>query len=728
MFTFPYTPTAKFPHPLANIKRTNVDESYTNFMSYPLVELMTWQGLGDLCNTFRTKTLGLDPVSTIWAPGHLYRMKVPYTYLWSPGLIPKPRDWGPEIDIAGFVFLDLASTFEPPNDLEHFLNMGEPPVYIGFGSIVVDDPAQFTELIFEGVKIAGVRAVVSKGWGGFGENADIPDNVFMLDNVPHDWLFQRTRSVVHHGGAGTTAIGLKLAKPTFIVPFFGDQPFWGSMVAASGAGQCVTYKELTAQKLAEGIKYCHSDEAQHKVQKIADCIARDGNGAANAVKSFHASLPLQGPKPMSCSILKNRAAVWRTEASNLRLSAQAAELLVQKGQLKYEKLHLWRQYAWTDFQGSGGPLTGGASAVVGSITGFGKGIGDGPISAAKDVQKRLRHEKRKWRHLKRQRERERAMEAADGPTKPTTIETEPLPLGAMEQQLVIPEGSDSRSTQRRQEPLDSRYDSSAQEQYDHLIPQRQETNSSGLSSDPESIATTVTRDLLHGMKDPAEAVARLPMDLFLGVTNGFHNMPRLYGDTVRRPVRVQDVRSGLRAGGTELAYGTYDAVTGVVTQPFQGAKKGGPLGLMAGVGKGLGGLVLKEGAALTAPISYTAQGIYKEATNHRTPIERIREARKAQGHAEVANLGDDMREQALQAASNGWSFMSELWDKAQKIKRGKIMPDGKPLAEHPSWPGGKYVARVRGRYEYEKERKELEKTGAFENVEALQNAVEARLA
>ena len=143
-FTFPYSPTTQFPHPLANIKmrKSNVDENYVNFMSYSLVELLTWQGLGDIVNRFRENTLRLEPVSSLWAPGALYRMKVPYTYLWSPSLVPKPRDWGPEIDIGGFVFLDLASKFQPSKELSDFLAAGEPPVYIGFGSIVVDDPGQ----------------------------------------------------------------------------------------------------------------------------------------------------------------------------------------------------------------------------------------------------------------------------------------------------------------------------------------------------------------------------------------------------------------------------------------------------------------------------------------------------------------------------------------------------------------------------------------------------------
>lgn len=102
--------------------------------------------------------------------------------------MPKPPDWGPEIDIAGFVFLDLASSFKPPEELAKFLKAGPPPVYIGFGSIVVDDPNKFTQLIFEAVRIAGVRALVSKGWGGFGGGEiEIPENIFMLENTPHDW-------------------------------------------------------------------------------------------------------------------------------------------------------------------------------------------------------------------------------------------------------------------------------------------------------------------------------------------------------------------------------------------------------------------------------------------------------------------------------------------------------------------------------------------------------------
>ena len=84
MFTMPWSPTQSFPHPLANIQSSNADTSITNFMSYALVDMMTWQGLGDVINRFRQKSLGLEPLNLAWAPGMLARLKLSFTYCWSP--------------------------------------------------------------------------------------------------------------------------------------------------------------------------------------------------------------------------------------------------------------------------------------------------------------------------------------------------------------------------------------------------------------------------------------------------------------------------------------------------------------------------------------------------------------------------------------------------------------------------------------------------------------------
>jgi len=87
----------------------------------------------------------------------------------------------------------------------------------------VDDPDVMTSLVFEAARKSGQRVFLSRGWGGMGVQA-IPDQVFMLGNVPHDWLFKHVSCVVHHG-AGTTAAGIAAGRPTVVVPFFGDQPW-----------------------------------------------------------------------------------------------------------------------------------------------------------------------------------------------------------------------------------------------------------------------------------------------------------------------------------------------------------------------------------------------------------------------------------------------------------------------------------------------------------------------
>lgn len=261
---------------------------------------------------------------------------MPYTYAWSQALIPKPRDWDDHINISGFAFLKSADDYKPPDDLMEFLNAGEPPVYIGFGSIVVDDPNKLTSMIFGAVKRAGVRALVSKGWGGIGGESP-PEGVFLLGNVPHDWLFKHVSAVVHHGGAGTTAIGIAMGKPTVIVPFFGDQPFWGSMVYKAGAGpEPVPFKRMTEDTLHSSIVSALAPEIRVNVQKMSEKIA-DEKGAEGAAAAFHNQLNWN---IMRCHLCPERVAVWRIKKTNIRLSSLGAAILTENGHTDLNKVKL----------------------------------------------------------------------------------------------------------------------------------------------------------------------------------------------------------------------------------------------------------------------------------------------------------------------------------------------------------------------------------------------------
>ena len=203
----------------------------------------------------------------------------------------------------------------------------------------MDDPDSLTQKIFEAIRLSGVRALLSKGWGGLGgSTSSVPPNVFMLGNCPHDWLFERVACVIHHGGAGTTAAGIAAGKPTIVVPFFGDQPFWGNMVARAGAGpRPIPFKTLTAFNLATAISAALKP-AMLQNAKLLGAKIKQEQGAEVGMKIFHDRLPLA---VMNCSIAPHRVAVWRVRKKSIKLSAVAATVLRKEGLLNFENLKLY---------------------------------------------------------------------------------------------------------------------------------------------------------------------------------------------------------------------------------------------------------------------------------------------------------------------------------------------------------------------------------------------------
>jgi UDP:flavonoid glycosyltransferase YjiC (YdhE family) len=256
----------------------------------------------------------------------------------SPAVLPKPRDWSADIDICGFSVLPAKSDYKPPKEIDDFLKAGATPIYVGFGSIVVDDQIKLTNIVFEAIKNAGQRAIVSKGWGNLGvDEVDVPENILIIGSVPHDWLFQRVSCVIHHGGAGTTAAGLSLGRPTIIVPFFGDQQFWGGIVAAAGAGPGpIPHKQLTVERLKSAIEMALQPSTREKAQEIANKMQKE-SGVRDGVRSFHRHLDL---KSLRCAICPTRPAVWHVKHTQISLSAFAASVLVEMDRIKPHNLVL----------------------------------------------------------------------------------------------------------------------------------------------------------------------------------------------------------------------------------------------------------------------------------------------------------------------------------------------------------------------------------------------------
>jgi sterol 3beta-glucosyltransferase len=283
MFTMPWSATKDYMHPLAPMQ-----SRLENKTSYQVVDRMVWIGLGGIQNDFRKK-IGLS--SIMRGSSLVSKLKVPHIYCMSPHLAPKPTDWESHIDVVGFWYLDLQTNYKPPQDLLDFLAAGPPPVYIGFGSIVVDDPKTLGKNVIDAVIQSGQRALISPGWAKLGEGMDLPPTIKLIGAAPHDWLFPRCAAVCHHGGAGTTAAGLKAGCPTIIVPFFGDQPFWGSCVAQQGVGPTpIPNKQLTAEKLKDAILFCVQPDVQKKAKEFGEKL-RNEDGVKTAVEAFHRKLP-----------------------------------------------------------------------------------------------------------------------------------------------------------------------------------------------------------------------------------------------------------------------------------------------------------------------------------------------------------------------------------------------------------------------------------------------------
>jgi UDP:flavonoid glycosyltransferase YjiC (YdhE family) len=179
---------------------------------------------------------------------------MPILYGFSPSVIHPPSDWDGDKYITGYWFVEQTEAWQPPSALVEFLQAGSPPVYIGFGSMSNRNPEQTADVIIQALAMTNQRAVILTGWGGL-QTSELPDSVYMIDSIPHSWLLPRVSAVIHHGGASTTAAGLKAGVPSIVIPFFGDQPFWGQRVADLGVGtKPIPRKMLTAKRLADAIQ------------------------------------------------------------------------------------------------------------------------------------------------------------------------------------------------------------------------------------------------------------------------------------------------------------------------------------------------------------------------------------------------------------------------------------------------------------------------------------------
>jgi UDP:flavonoid glycosyltransferase YjiC (YdhE family) len=275
-FTLPgMTPTRAFPSPMLPF----ADLGPLNRLSHELFLRYANSLFREPVNRWREEMLGLPPSRR---DDCIHGVPVPRLYGFSPSVVPKPADWDKNSAVTGYWFLDDEAWLPSPS-LQGFLQAGPPPVYVGFGSLPSANPVHTTALVVEALALAGQRGILASGWGGLAA-APLSEHVYMLDAAPHDRLFPHVCAVVHHGGAGTTAAGLRAGKPTVICPFFGDQPFWGRRVADLGVGpEPIAFKHLTVSMLVEGITSAVDDNVMRRRAEQLGAALRAEDGVGTAV-------------------------------------------------------------------------------------------------------------------------------------------------------------------------------------------------------------------------------------------------------------------------------------------------------------------------------------------------------------------------------------------------------------------------------------------------------------
>lgn len=251
-----------------------------NRLTYLAPEQAVWAMFRAPTQRYRAK-LGLPPAPFT---GHFARMRatrMPILNGFSPHVVSRPPDWGEHIHVTGYWLLDEPD-WSPPQDLIDFLDAGIPPVFFGFGSMPVRDPARLTAIILDALKQSGQRGILSAGWAGLSGN-DLPDTVKHIGYTPYNWLFPRMAGVVHHGGSGTTGLALRSGVPSMITPFVADQFYWARHITELGVSPGgIPHKQLSADKLADAIRVMVTDgNMRARAAALGEKLrAEDGIGEA----------------------------------------------------------------------------------------------------------------------------------------------------------------------------------------------------------------------------------------------------------------------------------------------------------------------------------------------------------------------------------------------------------------------------------------------------------------
>ena len=276
-----FSPTSAFPNPVLPVTDLG---GPLNRLSYGAFLRLSTASFHRTINRWRRETLGLPQRRLLASELVLHGVPVRKLIGCSPHVVPPPADWDRCTTMTGYWFLDGTGDWRPPVHLADFLEGGPPPVYVGFGSLGGWTSREVVGAALSALERSGKRGVLVTGGGRV--PSGVPDDVCVIESAPHEWLFPRMAAVVHHGGVGTTAEGLRAGTPCVICPTtMNDQLFWGRRVFELGVGpEPIPQKKLTAEMLLHAIQVATEDDrVRERAAALGEKI-RAERGVARAVE------------------------------------------------------------------------------------------------------------------------------------------------------------------------------------------------------------------------------------------------------------------------------------------------------------------------------------------------------------------------------------------------------------------------------------------------------------
>jgi sterol 3beta-glucosyltransferase len=290
---FPFAPATKeFPQFLVRAKR--LPFGFLNKITHRLFAKVYEKGKADDINEWRSK-LGLKPLQ-----GSLFKkivdQQIPILQMYSPSLVPHPKDWGDHNYITGQWKMDDNHLPEQAGadsnaDLDQWLDRGQAPIYFGFGSLPVLEPQKMMDMVLDITKSLNTRAIVASGWSNItASGTSLPESIFMIKTAHHESLFPRCSCVIHHGGAGTTHTTLESGTPSIICSTYGDQPFWGERITDLNIGRHIPFPALTKENLKQAIQELNDNSVRSRAAEIGKRIKAE-KGLDDALAWIEQRLP-----------------------------------------------------------------------------------------------------------------------------------------------------------------------------------------------------------------------------------------------------------------------------------------------------------------------------------------------------------------------------------------------------------------------------------------------------